>query len=166
MVDADGRQFACFPVAILVFLVNEEEELLMLSHPERRDQWEIVKGAVDAGETIQEAAFRETHEEVGPDVRVRSLGTVHTATVWHDECVGPAISVFYLMSYQGGEIKPGDDMSGSQFRWSNLEDMRNESIKMAVPREKWIVRRAIELYRLWKDSEMGSIAGKDKCDGV
>ena len=47
IIDADGRQFSCFPVAIVVFLVNEKEEILCLSHPERKGQWEIVRGTVD-----------------------------------------------------------------------------------------------------------------------
>lgn len=70
------------------------------------------------------------------------------------------------MSYEGGQIEPGDDMSGSQFRWSNLKEMTNESMEVIVPKEKWIVRRAIELYRLWKDSEMNFIAGGDECNGT
>lgn len=151
--DAKGREFACFPVAILVFIMNPEEKILLLSHPERQGEWEIVKGAVEAGETIEEAAFREIREEVGSDLRVRSLGTVHTVTVWHDASAGHVISVFHLMSYEGGQVEPGDDMQGSQFRWSSLEEIMNERIKMVVPREKWIVKRAVELYRLWQTPE-------------
>lgn len=71
--DMHGRQLACFPVAILVFIIDETERILFLSHPERKAEWQIVKGGLEAGETILEAALRETREEVGADVRVRPL---------------------------------------------------------------------------------------------
>ena len=54
--------------------------------------------------------------------------------------------MFHLMSYEGGQIEPDDDMSGSQCRWSNLKEMTNESMEVIVPKKKWIVRRAIGLY--------------------
>jgi len=38
----DGRRrFACSPVAILVFIVNEEEEMLLLAHSKRGGSWEV-----------------------------------------------------------------------------------------------------------------------------
>ena len=147
--DTHGRQFACFPVAVLIFIVDEDERILFLSHPEQRGAWQIVKGALEAGETILEGVLRETREEVGPDVRVRPLGTVHAlATPIGDDV--QAIGLFYLMAYEGGQVQPGDDMLGSQFRWWSLEELENESIKVVVPSEKWITERAIKLYRLWK----------------
>ena len=147
--DSEGRRFACFPVAVLVFIVDEAERILFLSHPEQRDAWQIVKGALEAGETILEGALRETREEVGPDVQVRPLGTVHASTAQDSDA--RAIGLFYLMAYEGGQIQPGDDMRGSQFRWWNLKELETESVEIVVPSEKWIVERAVELYRLWKE---------------
>ncbi len=146
--DMKGRQFACFPIALLVFIVNKAEQILFLSHPKRKGKWEIVKGALEEGETILEGVLRETHEEVGPDVKIRPLGTVHALTIRHDNNVPHAISLFYLLAYEGGQVQPGDDMLNSQVRWWSLEELADKNVK--VPREKWIIRRAIELYRLWK----------------
>ena len=47
--DVHGSQFACFPVAVLVFIVDEDERILFLSHPEQRRAWQIVKGALEGG---------------------------------------------------------------------------------------------------------------------
>ena len=62
------------------------------------------------------------------------------------------ISLCYLMAYEGGQIHPGDDMRGSKFQWWSLDELGDERVKVLVPRDqKWLIRRSIELYRLWKD---------------
>jgi ADP-ribose pyrophosphatase YjhB (NUDIX family) len=152
--DMHGRQFACFPLAILIFIVNETERILFLSHPEQKAEWQIVKGGLEAGETILEAALRETREEVGADVQVRPLGTVHAVSVRHDDNVQHVVSLLYLMAYEGGQVQPGDDMLGSQFRWWSLEELAAEGAQVTVQSEEWIMKHAIELYRLWKGQEI------------
>ncbi len=153
--DTSGkRQFAGSAAAVVVFIVNEEEKLLLLAHPKRAGGWEPVNGALDAGETILEAAFRETAEEAGLDVRVRPLGVVHVYTFRFDDNVQYMISICYLMAYEGGQIQPGNDMTGSAFRWWSLEELADESVRLIVPRDqKWLLKRAIDLYRLWKDDD-------------
>ncbi len=126
----------------------------MLSSPEKRgrkDCWETVSGALEAGETILEGSLRETSEEIGLDVKVRPLGTVHTYTFHYDNNVQYMISVCYLMEYEGGQIQPGDDMIGSQYRWLSLGEIQAEIEKISVPGKRiWLFKRALGLYRLWK----------------
>jgi len=148
--DMTGRRFACFPAAVLVFLINPKEELLFLSYSQWHNAWGIVKGAIEAGETIKQAALRETREEVSAQVRVEPVGVVHAASVYHDEKVSNVMSVFYLMAYRGGSVQPGDDMVKSQFRWWTLKDIVENGINVVAPHERWIIQRAIDLYRLWK----------------
>ena len=146
------RRFACSAAAVLVFIVNGEEKILLLAHPQRKGMWEVVNGSLEAEETVLAGALREVREEIGPEVRFRPLGTVHVSTFHFDENVRYMISLSYLMAYEGGEIQPGDDMRGSQFRWWSLEELVDESIKIIVPPDqKWLMGRAVELYRLWKD---------------
>lgn len=147
-----NRSFACSAAAVLVFIINEKEEILMLSHPNRKGWWEVVNGALDAEETILEGALRETREETGPNIRVKPLGIIHASTFHYDEDVRYMISLCYLMRYRGGPILPGDDMAGSEARWWSLTDLLQDSTKIIVPpNQKWIFGRAVELYRLWKD---------------
>lgn len=148
---ADGRRrLACSPVAILVFIVNEQEEILLLAHPRRGGSWEVVNGALEAWETVVEGALRETREEAGAEVQVRPLGTVHISTFHYDENVQYMLSVGYLMAYEGGRIQPGDDMAGSRYKWWSLDDLADEKVKMLVPLDgKWLLERAVELYRMW-----------------
>ena len=146
------RLFVCSAVAVLVFIVNEAEKILLLAHPRRKGMWEVVNGSLEAEETLLAAALRETREEVGPDVRVRPLGAVHAYTFHFDENVPYMLSLGYLMAYEGGAIQPGDDMRDSQFRWWNLEEMAEASVQIIVPpNQKWLMQRAVELYRLWKE---------------
>lgn len=60
---ANGRQFAGFSAAVLAFIVNADEELLLLAHPGRSDRWEVPNGALEAGETVLAGVLREVREE-------------------------------------------------------------------------------------------------------
>ena len=81
----DGkRRFACAPVAVLALIMNKQEEILLLSHPRREGAWEVVNGALEAGESVLDAALRETREEAGPAVKVRPLGSVHVTAFHYD----------------------------------------------------------------------------------
>ncbi len=145
---ASGREFATFPAAVVVAIVNERGELLLLQNPCRPGWWEPVNGGVDAGETLLEAALREVLEEAGPDVRVRPLGVVHASTFAYDADVQHVVSVTFVMAYEGGEVVPGDDMAGSSVRWMSLDTIAAEGLRLVPPlHEPWLRERAIGLYR-------------------
>ncbi len=149
------RTFACCAVAVLAFLVDADERILLLAHPQHKGEWEVVNGALNAEETLLDAVLRETREEIGDSVRARPLGTVHASTFYYDDNVQYMLSVCYLLAYEGGPVQPGDDMRGSAFRWWSLDELSDEQVRLIVPRDqKWLVRRAIELYRLWRDQEV------------
>ena len=49
---ADGsRQFACSPAAVMGIIINDREEILMLAHPDLGGGWQVMNGALEAGET-------------------------------------------------------------------------------------------------------------------
>jgi ADP-ribose pyrophosphatase YjhB (NUDIX family) len=148
------RRFACSAVAVQAVVVSPQETTLLLSSPLRNPGgvWQVVSGALEAGETVLEGTLREAREELGPEIRVRPLGTLHVQTFHYDENVQYMIAIYYLLAYEGGEVLPGDDMQGSQYRWWSLTELEDENVKIVVPPgQKWILKRAIELYRLWKD---------------
>lgn len=144
---ASGREFATFPAAVVVAIVNEREELLLLENPRRPGWWEPVNGGVDAGETLLGAALREVSEEAGPDVRVRPLSVVHASTFAYDAVVQHVVSVTFVMAYEGGDVVPGDDMAGSRVRWAGLEAIAAEGLRLVPPLdEPWLRERTIDLY--------------------
>ena len=150
----ETRRFACSAVALQAIVVRADEKTLLLSSPRRNPDgaWQVVSGALEAGETVLEGTLREVREELGNDVRVRPLGTVHAQTFHYDENVQYMIAIYYLLAYEGGEIQPGDDMLGSQYRWWKVDELSHDNVKIVVPPgQKWILKRAVELYRLWKE---------------
>ncbi|MBY0508816.1 MAG: NUDIX hydrolase [Rhodospirillaceae bacterium] len=147
--DALGqRAFACFPVAVLAIIIAPDERVLLLNHPERPGEWEVVSGALEAGETIIDGLLREVGEELGAEIDVQPLATVHASTFRYDVNVTHMISLSFVLAYRGGDIHPGDDMSGSTFRWWTEAELMAPELKLAVPQNgKWMLLRALELFR-------------------
>ena len=143
------RRFATSAVAIQAIIVNQAEQILLLSNPTRKGGWQVVSGALEAGETLLDGTLREVYEEVGKDIQIRPLGTVHVETFHYDENVQYMLGTFYLFAYQGGEIRPGDDMIGSEFRWWSLAELDDDGLILHASTKRWMLKRAVELYRLW-----------------
>jgi 8-oxo-dGTP pyrophosphatase MutT (NUDIX family) len=145
-----GREFAGSAAALLAFIVNEDERLLMLSAPDSA-YWQVVGGALNSGETVLDGTLREIREEAGP-VQVRPLGVFHAYTFPYDDNVQYLLCVCTLFAYEGGTIVPGDDMAGSTVRWFSADELENGIYPNVIPSQMpWIFRRAIELFRLWKN---------------
>ncbi|KGX91419.1 ADP-ribose pyrophosphatase [Pontibacillus marinus BH030004 = DSM 16465] len=55
-------------VSAATIVINEENEILLIKGPKRG--WEIPGGIVEEGESLKEAAIRETKEESGIDIEI------------------------------------------------------------------------------------------------
>jgi len=143
------RRFATSAVAIQAIIINQDKEILLLSSPSRKQGWQLVSGALEANETLLDGTLREVYEELGTNIQVRPLGTVHVETFHYDEQVQFMLSINTLFAYQGGEIIPGDDMIGSEFRWWPLTDLDNNTLKFHASVKLWMLKRAVDLYQLW-----------------
>jgi ADP-ribose pyrophosphatase YjhB (NUDIX family) len=143
--------FATFPAAVVVPVVNSDEEFLLLENPGRAGLWEPVNGAVDEGETLLAAALREVREEAGPHLRIRPLGVVHASTFAYDARLRRMISVVYLMAHDGGYTQPGGDMSGSHVRWATSAEIESERLRLLPPlHQEWLRERAVDLFRRYR----------------
>ena len=145
------RPFATTPIAVQAIVINDDEQFLLLNSPRRKQGWQVVSGAIEAGETILEATLREVGEELGEAVRVRPLGLVHAETFHYDEAVRYMASTYYLMVYEGGEVVPGDDMAGSDYRWWTLDELRQDGLHFHASLKLWLMERSVGLYHLWQD---------------
>lgn len=151
IVSLAGRPFATSAIALQAIIVNEQEQILLLNSPTRNQGWQTISGGLEAGETILDGIKREVAEEVRADVCIRPLGVIHAQTFHYDENVRFMVGIYYLLAYEGGTIVPGDDMAGSAYRWWNLDELEDESLPHHPTVIPWALRRAVDLYRLWKD---------------
>ena len=144
------RPFATSAIALQAIIVNEDGRVLLLNSPTRNQGWQVISGALEAGETILDGTLREVREEVG-NAQVRPLGVVHSQTFHYDEAVPFMVGIYYLLAYEGGKIVPGDDMSGSAFRWWSLDELTQDHLHLHPSTIPWMLRRAVDLYRLWQN---------------
>ena len=148
-----SRSFACSPVAVVALVINDQEQLLCGYHS-KRQRWEAVSGVLEASESLVDGALRELREEMGAAIRARPLGVVHASTFCYDDNAQFMISIVYLLAYEGGAIVPGDDMSKGRFQWIPLQDLATGQLTVGIPGEPWLLRRTLDMYRLWKDEHV------------
>lgn len=108
---------------------DEDREVLLVrrSKPPHAGVWAIPGGAIDLGETIEQAAEREVFEETGVSVRAR--GVVHAFDAIERD-VARRVSYHYvvvdvLADWIEGEPSPGDDAVDA--RWVGLAELREMS---------------------------------------
>jgi ADP-ribose pyrophosphatase YjhB (NUDIX family) len=105
--------------AVSVAVVNEAGEVLMIRRSDN-DKWALPGGAVDLGESVAQAAIRETKEETGIDCEVTGLVGIYS---------DPKHIIFYTSNGEarqefsivltarpiGGEPTPSDE--SKEVRW-------------------------------------------------
>lgn len=105
-------------------VMNQSGDLLMMK---RRGFWDMPKGKLDEGESIEECAVREVSEETGLHklTIVKKLQTTyHTYLYKGAEAIKP--SHWFLMSHVGDEeLIPQTEEDITEIRWVNKEEARS-----------------------------------------
>jgi 8-oxo-dGTP pyrophosphatase MutT (NUDIX family) len=102
--------------------------------------WGLAKGAIEPGETDQEAAVREVLEETGLEAQIESdLGEIRYFYVWEGVRVRKRVR-FFLMLATGGDVSLHD---------AEMEDVRWFPLRTAIKRaayrgERDVIKRAAE----------------------
>ena len=98
-------------------------------------------GLLKTNETFWEGALREAREEIGPDAKLRPLGSVHIGTFQYDPNASHMLSLSVLFAYEGGEIKPDDDMKDAKYGWFSADELINGDMTNFVPSGQTLYRK-------------------------
>jgi 8-oxo-dGTP pyrophosphatase MutT (NUDIX family) len=100
-------------------------------HRPGHQDWSFPKGKLEEGETFEEAALREVHEETGMECRlVRFVG--HTEYV--DRKGRPKAVAYWVMEPLRGTFGPNPEVD--ELRWLSLEEASNA---LSYPRDRELV---------------------------
>lgn len=141
-IDGRQRQFcpACGyvhyrnPAPVAGCLVVAETGIVLIQRgiAPRRGYWALPAGYVEEGETVEEAARRETREECGLEVAPLELLGVYSFVAPHG--AGSLIGLYYLARPVGGVLAAGDDAADARlFPFDALPE------ELAFPRHQQVI---------------------------
>src|SRR4051794_26181949 len=81
------------------------------------DDWSLPKGKLDAGETFEQAALREVHEEIGARC---TLGEELPPTTYRDHKKRLKLVRYWLMAVDQVDFEPNDEVD--ELRWLTIAD--------------------------------------------
>jgi ADP-ribose pyrophosphatase YjhB (NUDIX family) len=108
-----------------VAVTNEAGELLLVRRSDS-DNWALPGGAVDLGESLTQAAVRETKEESGIDCEITGLTGIysdpaHVLLYTSNGEVRQEFSIVLTARATGGRRTPSSETS--EVRWVRLDDV-------------------------------------------
>ena len=109
----------------VVFRQSGHDPEIAIVHMVPEMRWQLPKGIIDEGETIEEAALREVREESG--IAAELIAPIETIEYWFtadrdgERRRFHKFVHFFLMRYVSGDTADHDD-EVDEARWVNLDD--------------------------------------------
>jgi ADP-ribose pyrophosphatase YjhB (NUDIX family) len=99
--------------SVNVIVTNEAGDILMIRRSDN-DNWAVPGGAIDLGESVRQAAIRETKEETGIDCEITGLVGIysdpkHVIHYTSNDEVRQEFSIVLTARLMGGEPTPSDE---------------------------------------------------------
>lgn len=140
-----ARSYPDEPLVGVGIVVIDDDRVVMCrrSQPPRQGGWSLPGGGVELGETLAEAALRETREETALEVEL--LGVVEVLETITRDDDGRIEYHYILIDYAarviGGNLQAGDDASDA--RWFTMAEVETlDTWQTAVD----VVRKGLRLY--------------------
>jgi ADP-ribose pyrophosphatase YjhB (NUDIX family) len=113
-----GRPAARLVVSVAI-LQGDRVVMVREGRAHKRGEWNLPAGRVDAAESILDAAIRETREESGLTIRLRSLGGIYIYTSRLGEDV---VRFNFIAEALAGDLTAdGDEIL--EVRWMTLDEV-------------------------------------------
>ena len=117
-----------------VIVVNDQGEILMIRRTDNGN-WAVPGGAIDLGESMTDAAIRETREESGIDCEITGLVGIytnprHVILYTSDGEVRQEFSIVLTARAIGGAPTRSDE--SSEVRWVSRDDLDSYSMDRSM----------------------------------
>jgi len=95
-------------------IVDESRQILLVKRDRapRKGLWCLPTGFAEAGESIQDAALRELHEETGIKGKITRLLDVDS---YKSRFYGDLLFLTFVAEKTGGKVRAGDDSAQARF---------------------------------------------------
>jgi 8-oxo-dGTP pyrophosphatase MutT (NUDIX family) len=114
--------------------VRDDAGRLLVIHRTDNDLWSIPGGGIDPGETVRQAAVRETKEETGYDIEITSLVGIYTdprhVIAYSDGEVRAQFSICLTGTVVGGEARTSSE--SSEVVWQPVDRLDDLTIHPSV----------------------------------
>jgi ADP-ribose pyrophosphatase YjhB (NUDIX family) len=122
--------------SVNVVVVNDRAEILLIRRSDN-DNWAVPGGAVDLGESLTQAAIRETKEESGVDCSVTGLVGIytdprHVILYTSNGEVRQEFSIVLTGRATGGEPTPSDE--STEVRWVPVAEVASLAMDRSMRR--------------------------------
>ncbi|KAB2371004.1 NUDIX hydrolase [Actinomadura montaniterrae] len=120
--------------AVNVVVENDKGEILMIRRTDN-DNWALPGGAIDLGESVTQAAIRETKEETGIDVEITGLVGIysdpkHVIHYTSNNEVRQEFSILLAGKPIAGHLRPSEE--SSEVTWMALNSIASLSMHRSM----------------------------------